>query len=588
VHYDPARFVERGAVRKRSFSAGLVATLAVTACGGGASEQEADTILAPAEGVACSDQGAQTGFTNGTLECRREGDQLVWRVWQSPGDEQGEQVEQGEQSGNAEGVEGTPCPEVGSTTGLPDGTAECVDEGGQLVWRRLGGPIPELPDGVVCGSSTNPPNPLALPTDNDNVRASLTAFPKECVYPYTTCEPEGDQGQYQWYRTDYNLAIDPRNPSRLLVGLERLGLFESLDGGDTWQPLSEDGILHSMTKADGTVCWGQTFDITFDPAVSGRIYLNHGGGGTVNAGIWQSRGHGLYRSDDDGRTWNLLTTPDMNAYVAGFTIDPTSSDTLYMGTSSAPQTDDSAPTSYVNTGLLYRSDDAGRTWRELPTGWGASTVGSVIVVDPTNRDALLLGVFQYSSATEGGAPTGTGLGPGWYRSTDGGASWQPHGEGDGARVPVSNRVAVSPDGAVMLSSNDQLWGSTDGGQTWYLIDPTRWLPTIDPHGDGRRVYAILSAERASTERDQFSVSNDAGRSWRTLGELPPEMRLNEWNEGPLFGRAAPSNVVVHPTNPAIIYVTGAGGTIARTTDGGATWKLLTTWEMFPASKATIR
>ena len=569
---------------KRWVTAALA--ILVAACGGGnqPARQAVETTVPPAEGGACSDEGAQTGMSIGTLECQRQGGQLVWRLWQSPTDDAGTQGE----TGSSDGAEGTPCSPEGATTGLPNGTAECVDESGQLVWRRIGGPAPVLPAGVECGSSANPPNPLALSTDNANAQASLTAFPGEGVFPRTACEPEGDQAQYQWYRTDYNLAIDPRNPSRLLVGVERLGLFESLDAGNTWQPLSEDGILHSMAKADGTVCWPQTFDITFDPQVPGRIYLNHGGGGTVNAGIWQSRGAGLYRSDDDGRTWNLLTTPDMNAYVAGFAIDPTSSDTLYVGTSSAPQTDGSTPTAYVNDGLLYRSDDAGRTWRELPTGWGARTVGSVITVDPANPDALLLGVFQYSNAAEGGAPTGTRLGPGWYRSTDSGASWQPHGEGDGARVPVSYRVAVSPDGAVMLNSHDQLWGSTDGGLTWQMIDPTRWLPTIDPHGDGRRIYAVVSAERATTERDQFSVSDDAGRSWRTLGELPPEMRLNEWNEPPLYRRATPSNLVVHPTDPAVIYVTGAGGTIARTTDGGATWQLLTTWESFPPSAAQIR
>lgn len=574
---------------KRSISGAVAAVLALTACGGGGDgpQQAVDTTVQPAEGVACGDVGAQTGISNGTLECQRDGDRLVWRLWRPSTDDAADQAGQGG-SGGGEGGEGTPCPTVGATTGLPNGTAQCVDENGSLVWRRIGGPVPVLPDGVQCGSSSNPPNPLALPTDNANARASLDAFPVECVFPYTACEPEGDQAQYQWYRTDFNLAIDPRDPSRLLVGVERLGLFESLDGGDTWQPLSEAGILHSMAKADGTVCWPQTFDINFDPAVPGRIYLNHGGGGTVTAGIWQSRGAGLYRSDDNGRTWNLLTTPDMNAYVAGFAVDPTSSDTLYLGTSSAPQTDGSTPTAYVNEGLVYRSDDAGRTWRELPTGWGARTVGAAVLVDPTDRNVLLLGVFQYGNAAEGGAPSGTGLGPGWYRSTDGGLTWAPFGEGEGARAPVSYSVAASPDRSTLLSSYDTLWASRDGGLSWEPVEPLRWVPGIDPHGDGRRVYALLSAELADTDVDQFTVSNDAGRTWTTLGSLPPEMRINEFNEPPLYRRATPSNIVVHPTDPAVIYVTGAGGTIARTTDGGATWTLLTTWQSFPASTATIR
>lgn len=584
VHgYAPKRR-KWGNMAKRSFA--IVVTLIVAAsCSGGSDDSGDSATPTPQEGISCTEEGSTTGYSAGTLECTRDGERLEWRRIDQRGADSGS-----DSSGDVGDVslEGTSCQKVGDTTGLPNGTAECVDESGSLVWRRIGGPAPVLPDGVVCGSPNNPKNPLARPDDNENARASLDAFPVECVFPYTPCAPEGDQEQYQWFRTDFSLAVDPRNPNRLLVGVERLGIFESLDRGTTWAPLSEEGIIHALAKADGTVCWTQTFDIVFDPSVPGRIYLPHGGGGTVESGIWQSRGAGLYRSDDDGETWELLTAPDMNAYVAGFAIDPTSSDTLYMGTSSAPQTDGSAPVAYVDEGLLYRSDDGGRTWRELPTGWGARTVGAAVLVDPIDRNTVLLGVFQYADGAADGAPTGTGLGPGWYRSTDGGRSWTPHGSGEGARSPVSYRIAVSPDGSVIVNSYDQLQISRDGGATWETVSPLRWVPTFDPSRDSNRLYAILSAEMAGTDQDQFTVSTDAGRSWKTLGSLPAEIRVNEWNEPPLYRRATPSNIVVDPTDSSVIYVTGAGGAIARSLDGGSTWELLTTWESFSPSDVEIR
>lgn len=562
-------------MRHRAMCGILACVVAGTACGGGSTATEETTSApTPAQGVECTAEGEQTGTANGTLRCERDGDRLVWQLFK-PESVHGD-------------ILGTPCATAGETTPMPEGTAVCVDENGTLVWRRIGGDIPGLPAGVECGSDSNPPNPLALPTDNANIRASLDAFPIECMRA-GECAPTGDQAEYQWYRTDFNLAVDPRNPARLLVGVERLGVFESLDRGDTWQPLSEDGILHSLRSTDDTVCWTQTFQITFDPRVPGRIYLNHGGGGTIEAGTWQARGAGLYRSDDDGRTWQLLTTPDMNAYVAGFAIDPTSSDTLYMGTSSAPQTDGSAPVAYVDSGLLYRSDDAGRTWRELPTGWGARAGGLFVWVDPADPDIVLFGVFQPRDAAAGGAPTGTGLGPGWYRSADGGRTWAPHGVGEGAVATVGFMVTISPDGSTIVSmTGDELWTSIDGGATWVEADPPRWAPRIDPHGNGQRVYAILSAEYAGTDRDQFGVSNDGGRRWKVLGALPPEMRINEWNEPPLKRRATPSHIVVDPVDASIIYVTGAGGTIARSNDGGGTWVLLTTWETFPGSTVAFR
>jgi len=484
----------------------------------------------------------------------------------------------------------TPCPEEGAETGLPNGTAICTLQDGKLVWRQLGGEAPILPDGVTCGSSSNPPNPLALPSDNANARASLDAFPVECVWPRTECAPQGDQEQYQWYRTNQSLVVDPRNPSRLLVGIERLGLFESLDRGDTWKPLSEEGVLHSMAKKDGTVCWPEVPRLTFDTANPGRIYLNHGGGGTVESGIWQSRGAGLYVSNDDGKTWNLLTPKNVNAYIAGFAIGGPDGSTLYVGTNSSPQSDGSEPRAYVDNGIVYRSDDAGATWTELPTGWGQRTVGSVLWTDPTNPKSVFLGVFQYRLDPNDNAPAGTGLKPGWYRSGDGGSTWTRVGTGPGADFVPTPLTAISPDGQVIINANEETWVSVDAGETWTKLDFPRQVPVFDPHGDGRRVYAVLAAEflQPVGDQDQFTVSNDGGITWTTLGVLPPEMRANFYNEPPLYRRAVPNKIVVDPTDPKIIYVSGAGGLIARSTDGGSTWKLLTTWESFTPSQAQIR
>lgn len=434
-----------------------------------------------------------------------------------------------------------------------------------------------------------PPSPAPEPDPADegyspNALASLVAFPEPNVTP---CVPEGDQAEYQWYRTDKTLAVDPRNPDRLLISIERLGIFESRDGGATWAPASTTGIVFDMARPDGTVCPKESSAIHFDPEVPGRIYLFYGGTGQVVKGKWQARGAGMYISHDDGASWVLLTTPEMNSYTASLAIDPTDRDTIYVGVYAGPLTStDADPTdSFVDVGMVYRIegvDQGGTAWTELPTGWGQATAASALYGDPERPGRLVMGVFAYKARE---APVGTGLGAGWFESVDAGATWQSLGSGVGHGVPVTRDVAISHDGLHIINrtqsdAGDPTFVSRDGGVTWTELEEFIVAPTFDPHGAGARVYAILD-RRLADGPNPFAVSEDGGLTWRTIGTLPADFATNLNNEPPIKRRAMPSNIVVHPTDPDVIWVSGAGGMIARSDDGGATWTMLMTWEDFP-------
>jgi photosystem II stability/assembly factor-like uncharacterized protein len=88
-----------------------------------------------------------------------------------------------------------------------------------------------------------------------------------------------------------DLALDPRQPSRLYAGIEVGGMLVSDDGGETWQP-ANDGLS--------------------DPDVH-QVRPSAGTRGLVFAACGEE---GVFRSRDEGEHWPLVTPSGPRAYAA--------------------------------------------------------------------------------------------------------------------------------------------------------------------------------------------------------------------------------------------------------------------------------
>ena len=148
-------------------------------------------------------------------------------------------------------------------------------------------------------------------------------------------------------------ARHPRRPDEIYAALEVGGVMRSTDGGESWSDCSEHLIRLSVeeprlrskivsdTEAEGMLDGHAICMSAADPdAVVLAVRM------------------GLFRSQDQGKTWEDLRVDRFSPFTYGrdIKVSPQDPNTLYACLSVAASSKD---------GALYRSQDIGRTWQRF-------------------------------------------------------------------------------------------------------------------------------------------------------------------------------------------------------------------------------
>jgi photosystem II stability/assembly factor-like uncharacterized protein len=375
-----------------------------------------------------------------------------------------------------------------------------------------------------------------------------------------------------------SIIVDPRDPERLFVAVlghpygpnpER-GVFRSTDGGKTFEKV--------LYKDEDT----GAIALAFDPSNARTVYavLWAARQGPWENGAWQGPGSGLFKSTDGGTTWRQLTkglpTFEQGLGRIGIAVAPSEPRRLY-ATVDSPQ-----------LGGIYRSDDAGESWRRVTDEarvWARGSDFAELKVDPRDPDV----VYAASIAT--------------YRSADGGKTfhaWKGAPGGDDYHT-----IWINPESPeIILLATDQ--GATitvNAGRTWssWYNQPTAQFYHVST--DNQFPYWVYGGQQESGSVGTTSRGDNGAitfRDWRTVGaEEYGYVAADPLNPNIIYGgklsrfdkttgqvtniapeavrsgkyrflRTAP--VLFSPVDPRVLYY--AGNVLFKTTDGGNSWDVI--------------
>ena len=274
---------------------------------------------------------------------------------------------------------------------------------------------------------------------------------------------------------------------------------------------------------------------------------------------------GVWRTNDAGRTWKPIFDSQPTGSIGDVAVAPSNPNVVYVGSGEGLQRPD------LSTGDgVYKSTDAGQTWQHLALRDGQQI--SSISIDPKDENRLFVAVL--------GHPYGPNTERGIYRSADGGQTFERVlyiDENTGAmqvEVDPKNSKVVYADmwagrqgpweNGAWQGKESGLFKSTDGGSTWKKL--TTGLPTVE-QGLGRIGFAI---SRSDTRRLYATVDAQA----KFAGIYASSDGGDSWtlvNGDPrLWGRGSDfAELKVHPSDPNTIFV--ANVSTYRSTDGGRTF-----------------
>jgi photosystem II stability/assembly factor-like uncharacterized protein len=295
------------------------------------------------------------------------------------------------------------------------------------------------------------------------------------------------------------LVVDPNNADRFYFGTLDGQIYTSADGGKHWE------LLYNFNKPKLFVD-----HIIVDPRDSKVIYV---------AAHRHKEPGGFFKSTNGGRTFK--ESPELkNEALHSLTQAEANPNVLIAGTFNG----------------IFRSDDAGDTWDQLPT---YSTPGLVhvesLAIDPRTANIIYAGTWYLP-----------------YKTTDGGKTWKSIKNGI---IDDSDIFAIDIDprdpNHIIASACSGIYETKNGGELWKKV---QGIPS-----QSRRTRAILQHPSVpglvfagTTEGFWRSERGGDADSWMVTTSRQLEI----------------NSIAVHPSRPETIYIGTNNYGVMVSTDGG--------------------
>jgi photosystem II stability/assembly factor-like uncharacterized protein len=318
------------------------------------------------------------------------------------------------------------------------------------------------------------------------------------------------------------LSVSQQNPRKLVASVvgtdhQLWNVYETEDGGATWQALLEDTDPLYEERPLGGFGW-YFGDIRYNPYDDNDIFL---------------LGIDLWRSIDGGENW-FMTTPPWWQYE----VHADKHDLQWIDANTCLLTTD---------GGIYQSDDNGYNWQRIDR-ISASDFYRV-GFNPHQPD------WYYGGAQDQGTSGGTSVDMDWIRIYG----------GDGFSLAFHPE---DPDIWYVETQNGGIAGTVDGGQSWFS-----GRGGIDE--DDRRNWDMpyqLSPHNPDV------MYTGTYRMYRSTAGHPPnwEAISPDLTDGNIFGAPFQTISALHesPLQEGLLYVGTTDGNVWRSSDSGSNWETI--------------
>ncbi len=313
-------------------------------------------------------------------------------------------------------------------------------------------------------------------------------------------------------------------------------------------------------SANAGVTWQNLTDGQIGSASVGALAVSASDPSVVYVGMGESCirgnvsvGDGLYRSLDAGRTWRHMGLRDTE-HIARVRVHPSRPDVVYvaaLGHAFGPNPERG----------VYRSTDGGEHFERV-LHRDADTGAIDLSMDPKSPAVLYTALWQ--ARRQPWRMSSGGPGSGLYRSLDGGDTWEELSSRPGLPDGTLGRIGVSASGGragrvwALIENKEAggLYRSDDYGETWQKVNgdsgprsrPWYYTHVFADPRDAETVYVLAT---------NFHRSQDGGRTFRTIA-TPHSDHHDLW---------------IDPTSPARM-IHGADGGASISLDGGRTWSTI--------------
>ena len=382
------------------------------------------------------------------------------------------------------------------------------------------------------------------------------------------------------------VRVVPTVPGMVVAAARNGLLFLSTNGGAGWSNISFTGqftgALHAL-EIDPRPKGAWYVGIEGDHAWTSGVYKTTDQGRTWNLlpgltgkAVWSlalspqhpdviaaGAADGVFRSDDAGAHWIRISpesNPDLRPVVS-LAFDPASDTVLYAGT----------------THLPWKTTDGGATWKSIHTGMLDDSDVFSIQVDAKNPQTV------YASACSG-----------VYRSPDGASHWTKFTTPPGAFRTYFVAVDPRAEGVVFAGTSEGLLRTGDSGHVWRQVSghAVRSI-AFDNNVAGRIFFAsstggiLVSTDGGKTLREtnfgftnrNFTVLTGAGGVVYANSVYEPGsggvyrtddlgLRWSHAGEEPAGQEILAMSAV--PEQPATLFAAGYHG-VMKSVDGGKSW-----------------